>query len=258
MPGSRNKVLGVIPARYASTRLPGKPLAMIGSQSMVMRVYARASEADGIDYLVVATDDHRILEHVKNEGGQAVMTREAHPSGTARCLEALEKVEAETGRKFDVVVNIQGDEPFLEARDIETLLSAYDDGYVGIASLCSIIDNPSEILNPNVVKVVTDARGNALYFSRSPIPYVREKEAEKWGDLGLHRKHLGIYAYSALTLREIDTLPSDRYELAESLEQLRWLAAGIRIRMLESNSLAQGIDSEEDLAIARKRVETEE
>jgi 3-deoxy-manno-octulosonate cytidylyltransferase (CMP-KDO synthetase) len=258
MKRSQKSVLGIIPARYDSTRLPGKPLAMIGSRSMVMRVYAQALQARNLDHLYVATDDVRILRHVTEAGGKALMTRKTHPSGTSRCLEALEQLEQQGNHIFDVVINIQGDEPFLDPGEIEKLIAAYEQGFEGIASLCTPIREETELFNPNVVKVVLDAQGKALYFSRQPIPYLTGRETKEWASAGLYRRHIGVYAFSVLSLRQTASLQPDRNEMAESLEQLRWLAAGIPIRMLESESLSQGIDCEQDLARARKRVETEE
>ena len=205
------KVIGIIPARYGSTRFPGKPLAMIGTKTMIQRTYEQVMKSS-LDAAVVATDDQRIFDEVLRFGGKAVMTRADHQSGTDRCREALDLV----GGGYDAVVNIQGDEPFIDPRQIDQVadLIRRDDTY--LATLAKRITDAAKLNNPNVVKVVFDLEGNALYFSRQPSDTFH---------------HIGIYAYKADTLRAIADLPVGRLERAERLEQLRWLENGLRIRV---------------------------
>lgn len=238
------KVLGVIPARFGSTRFPGKPLAMIGDKTMVHRTYLQASKSS-LDGVVVATDDTRILDEVRRFGGEAVMTRADHRSGTDRCREALDKV----GNGFGAVVNIQGDEPFIDPALIDQLVCLIKRDDTELATLVKPIQDEKELLNPNVVKVVFDALGNALYFSRSPIPFVRDTMSSHWLQKTAFYHHLGVYAYKAETLRRIASLAPGKLEQAESLEQLRWLENGMRIRVAVTeynNSIS--IDTPQDLA----------
>lgn len=241
----RMEFLALIPARYASTRFPGKPLAMIGGKPMIQRVYERAAAQFGDCW--VATDDDRIYKAVEAFGGRAVMTSTEHRSGTDRCAEALETVERLTGRRFDAVVNIQGDEPFLEAEHLEKIRSAFDDPATQIATLVKEFGDGEDIFNPNLPKVVLSASGNALYFSRSPIPYVRGAEQSQWQKEEVYYKHIGLYAYLAGVLREITKLPPGRLEQAESLEQLRWLENGYVIKAGLTTAETVAIDTPEDL-----------
>jgi len=238
------KVLGVIPARYGSTRFPGKPLAMIGDKTMIHRTYLQAVKSS-LDAVVVATDDVRIFDEVRRFGGEVVMTRTDHRSGTDRCREALEKVTGD----FQAVVNIQGDEPFIDPALIDQLVALIKRDDTELATLVKPIKEVESLQNPNVVKVVFDASGYALYFSRHPIPFVRGAVVSDWLQKTSYYHHLGIYAYKAETLRRIASLPQGRLEVAESLEQLRWLENGLRIRVAvtePSNSIA--IDTPQDLA----------
>ena len=242
----RLQFVGIIPARYASTRFPGKPLATLAGKPVIEHVYRRVVEALGSAY--VATDDDRIALAVERFGGQAVMTRADHKSGTDRIAEALEK----TGREVDVVVNVQGDEPFITTRQIETLCHCFDDEQTQIATLGKPFESMEAVENPNSPKIVTDLKGFALYFSRSVIPYIRGFEQTDWLSHFPYLKHLGIYAYRTEVLREITQLPQSPLEKAESLEQLRWLQAGYRIKVGITNEETVGIDTPEDLVRAER------
>ena len=239
------KVVGIIPARYGSSRFPGKPLAMIKGKTMIQRVCEQAWKSK-LDDVVVATDDIRIADEVLKFGGKYVMTDPRHQSGTDRCCEALEILE----EQYDAVINIQGDEPFIDPRHIDLLVDMISRDDTQLASLVKRIDDEEELFGSNKVKVVMDKAGNALYFSRNPIPYMRNVAREKWLQKGCFFQHLGIYAYKAEILRQIATMQPTALELAESLEQLRWLENGLSIRMavVEADSLA--IDSPADLAKA--------
>jgi len=239
------KIVGIIPARYGSSRFPGKPLAMIKGKTMIQRVCEQAWKSK-LDDVVVATDDIRIADEVLKFGGKYVMTDPRHQSGTDRCCEALEILE----EQYDAVINIQGDEPFIDPQHINLLVDMISRDDTQLASLVKRIDDEEELFGSNKVKVVMDKSGNALYFSRNPIPYMRNVAHEKWLQKGCFFQHLGIYAYKAATLRQIATMQPTALELAESLEQLRWLENGLAIRMaiVEAGSLA--IDSPADLVKA--------
>lgn len=238
------KFIGIIPARYASTRFPGKPLAMLGDKPMIQHVYERVAAI--LPEVAVATDDARIEEAVKAFGGNVVMTSDQHRSGTDRCLEAYHKL----GSDADVIINIQGDEPFIAASQIESLKRCFDDASVEIASLARPFD-PNRgfdaLFDPNLVKVTIADNGNALYFSRSIIPYVRSVDWKRWLEKAKYFSHVGLYAYRAATLEQICTLPQSSLEIAESLEQLRWLQAGYSIRMALTEEANFGIDTPADL-----------
>ncbi|MBO6027364.1 MAG: 3-deoxy-manno-octulosonate cytidylyltransferase [Bacteroidales bacterium] len=237
------KILGIIPARYGSTRFPGKPLAMIGGKTMIHRTYEQVLKSS-LDAVVVATDDQRILDEVLAFGGKAVMTRADHQSGTDRCREALDLF----GGGFDAVVNIQGDEPFIDPVQIDQVAALIRRDDTCLATLAKRVTDPSKVDNPNAVKVVFDKMGNALYFSRHPLPFVRGCERDRWLEKTEYYQHIGIYAYKADTLRAIAAMAPTRLEQAESLEQLRWLENGLRIRVAvteASDTIA--IDTPEDL-----------
>ncbi len=243
------KFLAVIPARYASTRFPGKPLAMLGGKPVIQRVYEQVSGV--LDEAVVATDDERIYRAVEAFGGKAVMTSTAHRSGTDRCREAYDKL----GEEFDVVVNVQGDEPFIRAEQIEALKRCFEEEKTQIATLVkpfSETDGLAALQNPNSPKVVLDQEQRALYFSRSVIPYLRGVEPEEWLKRHTFYKHIGIYAFRAEVLREVTSLPQSPLELAESLEQLRWLENGYRIGVGITAFETIGIDTPEDLSRAEE------
>ena len=236
------KVVGIIPARYCSTRFPGKPLAMIKGKTMIRRVCEQAWKSK-LDAVVVATDDMRIADEVLTFGGQYVLTNPNHPSGTDRCREALDMLETQ----YDAVVNIQGDEPFIDPEQINLLVDLISREDTQLASLAKRIEDEDDLFGSNAVKVVMDKEGKALYFSRNPIPYMRNLDRKKWLDKGVFYRHIGIYAYKAETLRQVAKLQPSELELAESLEQLRWLENGFSIRMAISESLNISIDSPKDL-----------
>ena len=239
------KFIGIIPARYASTRFPGKPLAVLGGKYIIERVYRQVEGT--LDRVVVATDDQRIADAVRSFGGEVVMTSTEHRSGTDRVMEAYSKL----GEAFDVVVNIQGDEPFIQPTQIQSLCACFEDEDVDIATLVkpfSATDGWDKLQNPNSPKVVVDKQMHALYFSRSVIPYLRgEEERENWLKKHTYYKHIGLYAYRTDVLRQITDLPQSPLELAESLEQLRWLENGYTIKVGTTDTETIGIDTPEDL-----------
>jgi 3-deoxy-manno-octulosonate cytidylyltransferase (CMP-KDO synthetase) len=235
-------VIGIIPARYGSTRFPGKPLAMIGTKTMIHRTYEQVLKSS-LDAVVVATDDQRIYDEVLGFGGKAVMTRSDHRSGTDRCREALDLV----GGNFDAVVNIQGDEPFIDPGQINQVIELIGRVDTQLASLAKRIEDEDELFSPNVVKVVMDKQGNALYFSRNPIPFMRNLDHDKWLQKGEFYKHIGLYAYKTETLGKVAEMQTTPLEEAESLEQLRWLENGLRIRMGITQHESISIDTQEDL-----------
>lgn len=238
------KVVGVIPARYASTRFPGKPLVMIGGKPMIQRVYERVSEV--LDTVVVATDDERIAEVVDGFGGKVVLTRPDHPSGTDRCYEACTLLDQD----YDLVVNIQGDEPFIHPSQIEALIACFDSEEVEIATLVRKItsdDGAGFLRSPNHPKVVMNSRGDALLFSRSVVPFLRGVPEDAYLQEGDFYAHIGIYAFRWQVLKEVVQLAPSRLEKAESLEQLRWLENGYTIRCGITTHRSIGIDTPEDL-----------
>lgn len=237
------KFLAVIPARYASTRFPGKPLAKIGEKTMIERVWDRVSQV--FEQCVVATDDDRIFDAVVAFGGRAVMTSTEHRSGTDRCFEALQKIGA---AEYEVVVNVQGDEPFIATAQLEQIRSCFEDKQTDIATLVKPFTEDEDIFNPNSPKVVRDRNGFAIYFSRSVIPYLRGVQAQQWQQKHCYYKHIGLYAYRADVLEQITALPAGELEVAESLEQLRWLENGYRIKTAITTLPSYGIDTPEDLA----------
>lgn len=239
------RIIGIIPARFASTRFPAKPLADIAGKSMIQRVYGQALLSKQLEKVVVATDDARIFDHVKGFGGEACMTSPDHVSGTDRCHEALTKQSG----TYDYVINIQGDEPFIAPEQISLLVKMLD-GETELATLVKKITEDEQLFNPNVVKVVTDATGNALYFSRSPVPHIRNTEESQWLKKSTFFKHIGMYAYRADVLARITQLKPSPLELAESLEQLRWLENGLRIKVGETDIESLGVDTPDDLSAA--------
>ena len=244
------KFTAIIPARYASTRFPGKPLAILGGKTVIQRVYEQAVNVLGQAY--VATDDERILQAVEAFGGQAVMKRTDHKSGTDRIQEAAEKIHTDA----DVIINVQGDEPFIQRSQIETLCHLFDDPQTQIGTLGKRFESIEAVENPNSPKIVTDTKGFALYFSRSVIPFIRGTERGEWFGRFPFLKHLGIYAYRRNVLEEITKLPQSTLEMAESLEQLRWLQNGYRIRVGETDVETVGIDTPEDLQRAEEFLKT--
>ncbi len=236
------KILGVIPARYASTRFPGKPLVTINGKSMIMRVMEQALQCNALTNVVVATDDRRIFEHVKTRGGDVLMTASTHQSGTERCGEVLRLLEAKTS--YDALINIQGDEPFIDPQQITQVASLLQQrGEVQIATLIEETKNQEDLLNPNIIKVVTDNTGRALYFSRAPIPYHRDPQQPIKGFT-----HVGIYGFQSETLRAVTSLPPALLEDTEKLEQLRWLYHGYSIHTALTTFQSKSIDTPEDLS----------
>ena len=242
--------IGIIPSRYASSRFPGKPLALIGDKPMIRRVYEQASKS--LDLVYVATDDTRIYEAVLSFGGNAVMTSDRHQSGTDRCAEAVSIISGEKGIKPDVVVNIQGDEPFIRPEQIDLLVSCFSDKSVELATLIRKVEPGEDIINSNHPKVILDMSGNAIYFSRSVIPFVRDSEISKWTHIHTFYKHIGLYAYSTSTLNRITELPRSPLEIMESLEQNRWLQNGYKIRTAVTEWESVCIDTPGDLENAKK------
>ena len=243
------KFIGIIPARYASTRFPAKPLAILGGKPVIQRVYEQVCGV--LDEAYVATDDERIESVVKAFGGKVVMTSVNHKSGTDRCFEAYTKV----GSGYDVIVNIQGDEPFIQRTQLEAVKACFDDEATQIATLVKpfTLENGFEALeNVNSPKVVVDKRMNALYFSRSIIPFMRNKDKKEWLSGHTYYKHIGLYAYRASVLKEITALPQSSLELAESWEQLRWLENGYRIKVGVTDVETIGIDTPADLERAEE------
>lgn len=241
--GNKMNMLAVIPARYASTRFPGKPLVEIQGKSMIRRVYEQVERSGVAGRMVVATDDVRIFDHVLAFGGQAMMTRNDHPSGTDRCAEV-----AASFPEAEIILNIQGDEPFIQPEQIrllaETLLAAHP---TGIATLAKKIASTEMLFNANVVKVVGSTQGRALYFSRHPIPYLRGHAQESWLERHDYFKHIGLYGFRRDTLMNITRLSPSPLERAESLEQLRWLENGYQIALGFTELETAGIDTPEDL-----------
>ena len=240
------KFIAIIPARYASTRFPGKPLAVLGGKTVIQRVYEQVISV--LDEAYVATDDERIFAAVEAFSGRAVMTRTDHKSGTDRIQEAVGKI----GSDADVIINVQGDEPFIQPSQIRTLMALFDDPTTQIGTLGKPFDTLEAVENPNSPKIVTDVRGFALYFSRSVIPFIRGKEHQEWFGEYPFLKHLGIYAYRREVLAEVTGLPQSSLEKAESLEQLRWLQNGYRIRVGLTDVETVGIDTPEDLERAEE------
>jgi len=241
------KILGVIPSRYASTRFPGKPLVDIGGKSMVCRVYEQVLKSSFISKVVVATDDTRIFDHVTEFGGDVVMTDINHNNGTTRCNEVVSILESK-GENYDVVINIQGDEPMINPDQIDKVAKLFENKQTQIATLVKKIGDIEELLSPNVVKAVTDINKRALYFSRHAIPYNRGEEKYDWLNNADYYKHIGIYGYRTTVLNQIAVLTPGKLEMAESLEQLRWLENGynIFVDVTEYESIA--IDTPEDLS----------
>lgn len=237
------KIVGIIPARFASSRFPGKPLADIGGKSMIERVYTQARKAESLMDVIVATDDSSIEEKVKSFNGNVCLTSPEHPSGTDRCAEVVERL----GIKCDAVINIQGDEPFIDPRQIDLLSSCFEDPRTDLATLIKKIESREVLFNPNSPKVIIDRDQFAIYFSRHPIPFVRNAPEAVWLDKHVFFQHIGIYGYRTTVLREITRLSPSGLERAELLEQLRWLEHGYKIKTALTRFETIAIDTPEDL-----------
>jgi 3-deoxy-manno-octulosonate cytidylyltransferase (CMP-KDO synthetase) len=240
------KVLGIIPARYASSRFPGKPLAIIEDKPMIQHVFERSVKSDFLTEVYVATDDKRIEETVIKFGGKVMMTSDQNRSGTDRCMEALSILE-KRGKNFDVVINIQGDEPFIHPEQINLLASCFNDPMVNIATLAIELKSEEDLFNPNIIKVVFDISKKALYFSRNPVPFVRNYDKKDWINKHRYFKHIGIYAFRPEILHQITHLNTSSLEQAESLEQLRWLENGYKIHVELTNLESIAVDTPDDL-----------
>lgn len=239
------KALVFIPARYGSTRFPGKPLTDINGKSMIMRVYEQALKAEFAKDVVVATDDQRIYDHILANGGKVVMTSEHHNSGTERCLEAYQVLmNGKAADQDDIILNLQGDEPFVKPQQIDSLIETFSNPKVHISTLIRKIESREEFVDPNCVKVIVNLFGQALYFSRAAIPYHRDENAPSFEPVF---RHIGMYAYRASVLREICSLAPSRLELAEKLEQLRWLENGYTIHVQITDHESVAIDTPADL-----------
>jgi 3-deoxy-manno-octulosonate cytidylyltransferase (CMP-KDO synthetase) len=236
------KILGIIPARHASTRFPGKPLVYIAGKTMIQRVYEQSKKCALLTDVVVATDDDRIYDHVIGFGGKAVMTLSIHQSGTDRCAEV-----AQDHPEFNIIINIQGDEPYINPAQISKVILCFDASGTQIATLVKKVNSNEELLNPNSPKVILNKNAEAIYFSRSPLPYIRGQQQENWLQHFTYFKHIGIYGYRADVLQQITKLPVSSLEKAESLEQLRWIENGYRIKVAETELETYAIDTPEDL-----------
>lgn len=247
-------IVGIIPSRYSSSRLPGKPLALIGDKPMVQWVYENCKK--GLEHVFVATDDERIVEAVEAFGGKAVMTSLSHTSGTDRCAEAAEKIKEKYGLNSDVVINIQGDEPFFEAAQLNDIKACFDNPETQIATLIQEANSLDLIRSKSEVKVVLNTKGEGIYFSRSPIPFLRNIEEKDWLNHQTFYRHLGIYAYRTNTLKQIVKLEQSSLEIAESLEQLRWIENGFPVTCVVTDlDETMCIDTPEDLQKANEFIQ---
>lgn len=244
---------GIIPARYASSRFPGKPLALLGNKPMIQRVYEQACKS--LDLVYVATDDKRIFDAVISFGGKAIMTSPDHQSGTDRCAEAINGIIAETGRSIDIVINIQGDEPFIKPEQIDLIKQCFTNHRAEIATLVRKVETGGDIFNPNHPKVIINSEGDAMYFSRAAIPYIRDFEMSEWSGKHVYYKHIGLYAFRVETLKKITLLPRSPLEISESLEQNRWLENGFHIRTAVTLWESLSIDTPADLEKAKQFLE---
>ena len=239
-------IIAIIPARSASSRFPDKPLALVNGIPMVQRVYQQATKV--FDNVYVATDDERILKTVHNFGGKAVLTSKNHKSGTDRCFEALSIISQETKTNFDILINVQGDEPYIQPEQLNQLLECFQDDSVEIATLAKRIKSKDEFLNQNMPKVILDKNSNALYFSRMPIPFSRDHEiTEQFIKENRLLRHIGLYGFKISCLEKICTLQESFLEHTEQLEQLRWLEYGMKIRVTETSFETYSVDTPQDL-----------
>ncbi len=238
-------IIAIIPARYASTRFPGKPLVKISGKSMINHVYTQAAKVFSDVY--VATDHEKIMQEVESFGGKSVMTLKKHKSGTDRCAEAIQIIEQQEGRTYDIIINIQGDEPFIKTEQLQDIKRAFKLKRTQIATLAKPINNKEDIFNPNKPKVIVNNKNEAIYFSRSPIPFVRGARFEKWVSKHLFYKHIGLYGFRKDVLLEIAGLKTTPLENAESLEQLRWIENGYTIKVAFTEHESISIDTKKDL-----------
>lgn len=245
------KILGIIPARYASTRFPAKALADVNGKTMIQRVYEQSSQAQSLHQVIIATDHSLIFDHVQSFGGKVIMTSPEHPSGTDRCYEALQK----SGGNYDFVINIQGDEPFVQPEQIDILATCLQDTHTQLATLVKKIEDLDTLLDPNKPKVILNNKSEAIYFSRQAIPYIRGFSSNDWLN-GKHTfyKHIGMYGYRTDILEAITKLPVSSLEKAEALEQLRWIENGYQIKVALTPFDSMGIDTPEDLTKALKQL----
>jgi 3-deoxy-manno-octulosonate cytidylyltransferase (CMP-KDO synthetase) len=241
------KIAIVIPARYQSSRLPGKPLLDLGGKSLIQRVYEKIATTEIADRLIVATDDERIQAHVQSFEGVVQMTDSSHESGTDRVAQVARGLP-----DCDLVINVQGDEPFVSTEDLKLLISCFEDPATEIATLQRPIDEESDLFSPNVVKVTCGTQGQALYFSRQAIPFLRDLPLGRWLEAKAHFQHIGLYAFRRNTLLSLTELPPANLEQHERLEQLRWLSAGYRIKVATTHKRSIGIDTPADLERARR------
>ncbi|WDF67626.1 3-deoxy-manno-octulosonate cytidylyltransferase [Sphingobacterium oryzagri] len=242
------KIIGIIPARYASSRFPGKPLVDIHGKSMIQRVYEQVKGCASLAEVVVATDDKRIEEHVRTFAGNVVMTSEQHASGTDRCAEVVSKVSG-----FDIAINIQGDEPFINPLQIELLCSLFDDQQTQIGTLIKQIESQEDLFNENTPKVIISKEQQAMYFSRQTIPFQRGVEKSDWLRTQTYYKHIGIYGYRVDVLKAITQLPVSPLEKTEALEQLRWIENGYRIKVAKTEFDTIAVDHPEDVDLIKKK-----
>jgi len=241
------KIIGIIPARYASSRFPGKPLVDIAGKSMIQRVYEQVKGCSSLAEVVVATDDERIEQHVKSFAGNVILTAATHESGTDRCAEVVAKING-----FDIAINVQGDEPFINPLQIDLLCSLFTDPKTDIGTLVKKIENQDDLFSENTPKVIVNSKQQALYFSRQTIPFLRGVDRSEWLGKHLFYKHIGIYGYRVEVLKEITKLPLSLLEKAEALEQLRWLENGYNIKVAQTEFDTIAVDHPSDLEIIRK------
>ncbi|NQD70379.1 3-deoxy-manno-octulosonate cytidylyltransferase [Sphingobacterium shayense] len=242
------RIIGIIPARYASSRFPGKPLADIEGRSMIQRVYEQVKSCTSLSEVVIATDDDRIVDHVRLFAGNVILTSDQHVSGTDRCAEVVNKISG-----FDVAINIQGDEPFINPLQIELLCSLFKDPTTDIGTLVKKISDPEDLFNENIPKVTFDTNQHALYFSRQTIPFIRGEERDKWFANRPYYKHIGTYGYRVDILKKITQIPVSSLEKSEALEQLRWLENGYTIKVAHTEHDTISVDLPGDIDLIRKR-----
>ena len=248
------RILALIPARYGSSRFPGKPLALVHGKPMIQRVYEQTVKA--FPNACVATDDERIYDAVKAFGGKVVMTSSSHNSGTDRCYEAWANYEKESGESFDVVINVQGDEPYIQPEQLMQLGQCFEDPSVELATLVKRVKDKEELFNPNSPKVILDKDNNAIYFSRTPIPYSRDvKITEEYVKETPFYRHIGLYGYRSSTLARICAMPQSFLEKTEKLEQLRWIENGLKIRVAETQYETHAVDTFEDLEFINSKID---